>query len=123
MAYLNEHIQECRLKRDDITTVTDAAGESNKIPRLQQALQEFDENFDVVGLVNFNWGHSTNEAFPIQERYLCERSIPQSKSTVIKHKYALRTHVQDVRHGPHGTADCSATPEPEIQGSGHASRA
>ena len=33
----------------------DAAGESTKITRLQQTLQEFDENFDVIGLVNFNW--------------------------------------------------------------------
>ena len=51
MAYLDEHIEEYRLKRDDIMLeVTDAAGESTKIPRLQQALQEFDENFDVIGL-------------------------------------------------------------------------
>ena len=59
MAYLDEHIEEYRLKRDDIMNeVTDAAGESTKIPRLQQALHEFDENFDVIGLVNFNWGHA-----------------------------------------------------------------
>ena len=51
MAYLDEHIEKCRLKRDDIMSeVTDAAGESTKIPRLQRALQEFDESFDVIGL-------------------------------------------------------------------------
>ena len=33
MAYLNEHIKEYRLKRDDIMLeVADAAGESTKIP-------------------------------------------------------------------------------------------
>ena len=36
MAYLNEHIQEYLLKHDDIMTeVTDVAGKSTKIPRLQ----------------------------------------------------------------------------------------
>ena len=29
-----------------------------RIPRLQRALQEFDENFDVIGLINFNWDHT-----------------------------------------------------------------
>ena len=59
MAYHDKHIKEYSLKRDEIMgEVTDAAGESSKIPRLQNALQEFDENCDVIGLVNFNWGHS-----------------------------------------------------------------
>ena len=76
-----------RLKRDDIMQeVTDAAGASTKIPRLQRALQEFDENFDVIGLVSFNWGHA---ALAVDDRYVREHYIPQSKSTV-KNKYALR---------------------------------
>ena len=55
MAYHDHHIEEHCLKRDEILNeVTDAAGESTKIPRLQRALQEYDENFDVIGLVNFN---------------------------------------------------------------------
>ena len=62
MAYHDSHIEEYRMKRDEILNdeVTDAAGESSKIPRLQNALQEFDQNFDVIGLVNFNWGHTVN---------------------------------------------------------------
>ena len=40
MAYLNQHIQEYRLSRDEITSeVTDAAGESTKTPRLQRELE------------------------------------------------------------------------------------
>ena len=59
MAYLDEHVGEYCLKRDDIMNeVTGAAGESAKIPKLQQASQEFGENFDVIVLVNFNWGHA-----------------------------------------------------------------
>ena len=54
MAYLNEAIEEHRSKRDDIMSeITDAASASTKIPRLQQELQEFDENFDVINLINF----------------------------------------------------------------------
>ena len=68
MAYLGEHIPEYRLKRDDIMLeVTDAAGESSKDPRLQHALQGFDENVDVIGLVNFNWGHAVNKSLPIED--------------------------------------------------------
>ena len=91
MAYLNEHIQGYRLKRDDIMLeVTDAAGESSKTPRLQQALQEFDENFDLIGFVNFNWGYAINKSLPLEDRRLREWSIPQPRSTIIKIKYALR---------------------------------
>ena len=40
MAYHEHHILEYRLKQDEILNeVTDAAGESTKIPRLQRALQ------------------------------------------------------------------------------------
>ena len=57
MAYRDADIKEYRLKRDEILNeVTDAADESTKILRLQRALQEYDENFDVIGLVSFNWG-------------------------------------------------------------------
>ena len=59
MAYHDRRILEYRLKRDEILNeATDAAGESTKIPRLQRALQEYDENFDVIGLINFNWDHT-----------------------------------------------------------------
>ena len=70
--------------------MTDAAGESAKIPRLQRALQEYDENFDVIGLVHFNWGHARVKALNIDDRQHRERFTPQSKSTIIKNKYALR---------------------------------
>ena len=65
--------------------VTDAAGESSKINRLQRALQEYDDNFDVIGLINFNWDHTVSK--PLSSR---ERIIPEAKSTVIKNKYAIR---------------------------------
>ena len=75
MAYLNEHIEQYRLKRDEIMSeVTDAAGECSKIPRLQHELQEFDENSDVIGLVSSNW------------------PLPQSKSTIIKKSEAYGTY-------------------------------
>ena len=85
------HIEEYRLKRDEILNdVTDAAGESTKIPRLQRALQEYDDNFDVIGLINFNWGHILNKPLNIDDRYLRERRVPQSRSNIIKNKYAIR---------------------------------
>ena len=91
MAYLDEHIEEYRLKRDDIMLEgTDAAGESTKLPRLQQALQESDENFEVIGLVSFSWGHAKVKVLAVDERYVRERYIPQSKSAIIKNKYVLR---------------------------------
>ena len=92
MAYHDRHmcIEEYCLKRDEILNeVTDAAGESTKIPRLQRALQEYDGNFDVVGLVNFNWGHILNKPLNIDDSYLRERRVPQSKSTIIKNKCAI----------------------------------
>ena len=91
MAYHDADIKEYRLKRDEILNeVTDAAGESTKIPRLQRALQEYDENFDVIGLVSFIWEHTMNKPLNIDNRYLRERRVPQSKSTIIKNKYAMR---------------------------------
>ena len=91
MAYHDKHIEENRWKRADILNeVTDAAGDSCKIPRLQKALQEFDENFDVIGLVNFNWGHARVKSVNLDDRFHRDRVIPQSKSIIIKNKYALR---------------------------------
>ena len=91
MTYHDEHIQEYRLMRNAILDeVTESAGESTKIPRLQRALQEFDENFDVIGLINFNWEHTRNMPLSIDNRYYREHRAPQSKSTIIKNKYAIR---------------------------------
>ena len=67
--------------------VTDAARESTKIPRLQRALQEFDENFDVIGLINFNWDHTVIRS---PSHLLAGRKTPEPKSTIIKNKYAVR---------------------------------
>ena len=67
-----------------------AAGESTKIPRRQRALQAFDENFDVIGLINFKWDHTRNKPPSIDSRYYREHRVPQSKSTVAKDKYAIR---------------------------------
>ena len=76
------------MRRDCILDeVTDAARESSKIPRLQKALQEFDENFDVIGLINFNWDHTVSRP-PTRE--LSGRNAPEAKSTIIKNKYAVR---------------------------------
>ena len=89
MAYRDSHIEEYRFKRDEILNeVTEAAVESSKIS--QHALQELDENFDVIGLINFNWGHAMNKPLNVGDRHLRERRIPQSKSTIIKNKYAIR---------------------------------
>ena len=91
MAYHDEHIEEYRLMRNGILDeVTDAAGESSKIPRLQRALQEFDENFDVIGLINFNWDHTVSKALSIEQYHLRNRTIPEAKSSIIKYKYAVR---------------------------------
>ena len=88
MAYHDEHIEEYRLMREAIMEeVTDAAREATKIPRLQRALQEFDENFDVIGLINFNWDHTVVRP---PSHYLTGRKIPEPKSTIIKNKYAVR---------------------------------
>ena len=91
MTYHDQHIEEYRLMRDAILDeVTDAAGESSKIPRLQRALQEFDENFDVIGLINFNWDNTVSKPLSIESRYWRERATPGAKSTVIKNKHAVR---------------------------------
>ena len=91
MSYHDEHIEAYRLMRNSILDeVTDAAGESSKIPRLQRALQEFDENFDVIGLINFNRDHTVSKPLSIENRYLRDRSIAESKSSIIKNKYAVR---------------------------------
>ena len=88
MAYHDEHIDEYRLIRNSILEeVTDAPGESSKIPRLQRALQEFDENFDVIGLINFNWDHTVGRP---PSNQLSGRYTPEAKSTIIKSKYAVR---------------------------------
>ena len=91
MTYHDEHIKEYRLMQDAILDeVTDAARESTKTPRLQRALQEFDENFDVIGLISFNWDYTRNKPLDVETRYLREHRVPQSKSTIIKNKYAIR---------------------------------
>ena len=91
MTYHDEHIEEYRLMRNAILDeVTDAAGESSKIPRLQRALQEFDENLDVIGLINFNWDHTVSKPLSIENCHLRDRTIPESKSSIIKNKYAVR---------------------------------
>ena len=106
MTYHDEHIEEYRLMRDAILDeVTDAAGESSKIPRLQRALQEFDENFDVIGLINFNWDHTASKPLCIENRYWRERANPESKR--LHHQEQVcssllgwpREDVQAVRHG------------------------
>ena len=78
MTYHDEHIQEeYRLMRNAIRDdVTDAAGESAKIPRLQRALQEFDENFDLIF-----WDRARNKSLSIDNRYQRDNRVPQSKST------------------------------------------
>ena len=81
ITYHDERIWEYCLMRDVLLDeVTDAAGESPKIPRLQRALQEFDENFDAIGLASFNWDHTRNKPLNIDNRYLL----------IIKNKYAIR---------------------------------
>ena len=44
----------------------------------------------MIGLINFNWGHTVNKPLSIDNRYQRERTVPQSKSTIIKNKYAVR---------------------------------
>ena len=91
MAYHDEHIEGYRLMRNAILDeVTDAAGESSKIPRLQRALQQFEQNFDVIGLINFNWDHTVSKPLSIEQYRLRHRTIPEAKSSIIKNKYAVR---------------------------------
>ena len=97
--------------RDEmLKEVTDAASESTKTPRVQRALQEFDENFDVIGLIGFNWDHTRNKPLSIDNRYLRERRTPQSKSTIINNKHAIRylaSQERMCRLSGYGTTDCS----------------
>ena len=72
--------------------VTDAARGSSKIPRLQRALQEFDENFDVIGLINFNWDHTVSKPLSIENRYWrerdgCQRARAPSSRTSTQVRY------------------------------------
>ena len=68
------------MRGDILGEITDAAGESSKIPKLQRALQEFDENFDVIGLINFNWDHTVGKPL---SKHLRGRMTPDAKSTII----------------------------------------
>ena len=123
MAYHDRHVEEYRLKQDEILNeVTDAAGESSKIPRLQNALQKFDENFDVIGLVNFNWGHTMNKPLNVDDNHLREGRVPQSKSTIINYKYAIRYLAGQKRMCRlSGVAqDPTSVVEPTIKRSGYA---
>ena len=72
------------MKRDEIMSeVTDAAGESSKTPRLQNTLQEFDENFGVIGIVNFDWSHTSSK--PLNTR----RPLLEGASHPTKQKYLV----------------------------------
>ena len=44
----------------------------------------------AIGFVNFSWGHAKVKSLTVDDRYVRERFIPQSKSTIIKNKYVLR---------------------------------
>ena len=95
MTYHDERYEEYRLMQNAILDeVTDAAGEST---------QEFDENFDVIGLINFNWEHTASKPLSIDNRYQRVRTVAQSKSTIIKNKHAIRYLASKRR-----SADCQA---------------
>ena len=109
MAYHDEHIEEYRLMRNAILAeVTDAARESSKIPRLQRALQEFDENFDVIGLINFNWDHMVSRP---PSNQLSGRYTPEAKSTIIK---LLQLQQRD--HDMHRVLKVALQPWPTLAG-------
>ena len=73
-----------------------------KIPRLQRALQEFDENFDVIGLVNFSWDHTVIRS---PSHHLSGRKIPEPKEHDHQEQVCCSLscwqgeNVQIVRHG------------------------
>ena len=111
MAHHDKHIKEYRLKRDDIRNgVTDAAGESSKIPRLQKALQEFDENFDVLST---STGHMPESSRSILTTGSTGRGLSLRARACSSVSCRSGEDVQDVWHG---AADHSTAPELEIKG-------
>ena len=123
MAYHDRRIELYRLKRDEILNeVTDAAGESTKTPRLQRALQVYDENFDVIGLINFNWGHTLNKPLNIDDHHLRERRVPQQThhhQEQVCHPLSSRPR-EDVPIVWNGAEDYTSVAQPAIQRSGYA---
>ena len=123
MAYRDKDIEEYRLKRDDILNeVTDATGESTKIPRLKRALQEYDENFHVIGLVSLTGGmlalrRSTSmtgitvRGFSSEQEHYHQGKVCSS--------VPCRSGA-NVPHVEHGSENHPTTSKSQIKRSGHA---
>ena len=89
-AYLNEDIVKYREAGDEIMTDLTAEDEATKNVRLQNKLLTFHEDFDVIGLVHFNWGHSTNRLPKLSQSWRHSVTKSYSKNAIVKKKYALR---------------------------------
>ena len=77
VAYLNEDIVKYREARDEIANdLTSAEDEASKNVRLQNKLLSLHGDFDVIGLIHFNWGHSTNKLPRMSES--CRRSVTKA---------------------------------------------
>ena len=100
--------------------VTDAAGESSKIPRLQRVLQEFDENFNVIGLINFNWEHTTSK--PLSSLLARAHCAPEQEH---HHQEQVCSSLSgwpggDTQTVRHGTEDHTSVATAQTERPGHA---
>ena len=84
MAYIVEHIEEYYLKRDDIMTQESLP----RFPGFNKVFRSLVRTLMSLGF--FNWGHAKAKSLSSYDWYIRERFIPQSKSTIIKNKCALR---------------------------------
>ena len=75
MAYLNEDIVKYREARDEILNdLTSAEDEATKNVRLQNKVLSFYGDCDIIGLIHFNWGHSTRLSDSQQECH-CQEEV------------------------------------------------
>ena len=91
MAYLNEDIVKYREARDEILNdLTSAEDEATKNVRLQNKLLSFHGDFDVIGLLHCNWGHSTYKVPRLSESLRRSVTKSYSKNAIVMKKHALR---------------------------------
>ena len=90
MAYRNEDIVKYREARDEtMTDLTSAEDEATKNTDPQNKLLSFHEDFDVIGLVHFNWGHSSNRLPKLSQSWRNSVTKSYRKNAIVKKKHAL----------------------------------
>ena len=91
VTYHDDHIKEYRLMRDALPRrshwCSRGVDKDSKASMFKSSMRTLSL---IIGLVSFNWHHTRNKPLNVDNRYLREHRVPQSKSTIVKNKYAIR---------------------------------